>query len=122
MKIPLPLDDSQRPRVRLTSKAVFKSQYALEVMLVIAQEDRFYQGQIAKDVGCEPSYVGEFLKHLAAVGLIESLPAEPGQMRKYYRRVPSPLWGSCLELATDLLPTAHPDVTRLTDRRADHGR
>jgi|GEM_PF-3562740 len=120
MKIPLPLDDSQRPRVRPTSKAVFKSQYALEVMLVIAQEDSFYQGQIAKDVGCEPSYVGEFLKHLAAVGLIESLPGEPGQMRKYYRRAPSPLWVSCLELATDLLQTVHPDVTRLNDRRADH--
>ena len=89
---------------------------------MIAQEDRFYQGQIAKDVGCEPSYVGEFLKHLAAVGLIESLPTEPGQMRKYYSRVPSPLWGACLELATHLLPTVHPAVTRLTDRRAGPAR
>jgi hypothetical protein len=122
MKIPLPLDDSQRPRVRQTSKAVFKSQYALEVMLVIAQEDRFYQSQIAQAVGCEASYVSEFLKHLAGVGLIESLTSEPGQIRKYYRRVDSPLWGSCVELAADLLPTVHPDVTRLDHRRADNAR
>jgi hypothetical protein len=117
MKIQTPLDDSERLRVRPTSKAVFQSHYALEAMLVIAQEDRFYQGQIAKAAGCEPSYASEFMKRLTGARLIEPLPRAPGQARKYHRRLPSPLWQSCLDLAAHLLAEEHSDVTRLTGRR-----
>ncbi len=117
MKIPLPLDDNQRGLVRPASKAIYKSHYALEAMVVMAQEDRFFQGQIAEQAGCEPSYAGELMKRLEAVGLIEALPKDPGQIRKYYKALPSPLWGASLQLLTHLLDDAPPDVARLPDRR-----
>jgi hypothetical protein len=117
MKISLPLDDKQRSHVRPASKAVFKSRYALEAMVVMAQEDTFFQGQIAEQAGCEPSYAGELMKRFAAAGLIEALPKEPGQVRKYYRSLPSPLWESSQEFLAHLLSDGPPDVARLTDRR-----
>jgi DNA-binding MarR family transcriptional regulator len=118
MKIHSLLDDIERTLVRPTSKAVFNSQYALEALVVIAQEKRFYQGLIAKQTGCEPSYAGEFIKRLEAAHLVESLPKEPGQSRKYYRRLPSPIWQFCIDLAAHLLAEAPPGVARFPKARA----
>lgn len=117
MKISLPLDDSQRALVRPTSKALFGSLYALEAMVSMSQGKAFYQGSVAKDVGCEASYLSEFMKRLAVVGLIELLDKDPGQVRKYYRQLPSPLWPSCVDLVDHLLREQDPGVTRLNDRR-----
>jgi hypothetical protein len=114
--IDLPLDDSQRDLVRPSSRAVFSGAYALEALAVIAQESRFYQGQIARTTGCEPSYAGDLMKRLEAVGLIEPLDRDPGQVRKYYRRLPSPLWQFCVDLIAHLLAEPSSGITRLADR------
>ncbi len=117
MKITLPLDDSQRALVRPVSKAVFSSLYALEAMASMARGERFYQGQVAKDAGCEASYLSEFMKRLAVVGLIEPLPHDPGQARKYYRPLAGPLWESVIDLLEHLLSEDGSGVARLSDRR-----
>lgn len=83
----------------------------------MAQEETFFQGQVAKDAGCEPSYLSEFMKRLALVGLIEPLDKDPGQVRKYYRRLPSPLWELSADLLDHLLGEGGSGVTRLSDRR-----
>jgi hypothetical protein len=119
MKISLPLDDSQRDLVRPTSKALLGSQYALEATISMAQGERFYQGQVAKDAGCEPSYLSEFMKRLAAVGLIEMIDLDPGQLRKYYRRLPSPLWQFSVDLVDHLLNADASRVAQLSARRRD---
>jgi hypothetical protein len=117
MKIPLPLDDSQRVLVRTTSKALLGSNYALEAAVSMAQGEVFFQGAVAKDAGCEPSYLSEFTKRLLSIGLIELVDTEPGQARKYYRRRPSPLWQFALDLVEQLLSGEGSGVTRLSDRR-----
>lgn len=117
MNIELPLDGPARKRLRPVSRAVFQSMYALEVLVAIAQADRFYQAELAGLAGCQPNYAGEFMKRLAAGRLIEPVPTEPGQNRIYYRRLPSPLWDLCLRWATVLLAGEEPDVPRLSDRR-----
>jgi hypothetical protein len=118
MKIPLPLDDSQRALVQPTSKALLGSLYALEATVSMAQQEKFYQGQIAKDAGCEPSYLSEFMKRLAAVGLIEPIDTDPGQVRKYHRRLPSPLWQFSIDLVDHLLGQQGSGVVRLSDHRS----
>jgi hypothetical protein len=119
MKIALPLDDSQRALVQPTSKALLGSLYALEATVSMAQQETFYQGQVAKDAGCEASYLSEFMKRLAAVRLIELIDTDPGQARKYYRRLLSPLWQFSIDLVDYLLAEGDSGIARLSDRRRE---
>jgi hypothetical protein len=117
MKIELPLDGTARNRLRPASRAVFQSKYAFEGMLLIAQEDRFYPSQVAEMTGCEPNFAGTFIKRLATAGLVEPLDHQPGQNRKYYRRLPSPIWDFCLRWARELLSEPDAPITRLSEHR-----
>lgn len=103
-RLQLPLTEDQRMLVRPTARAVFQSMYALEFLSEIAQEARFYQAQLAKAAGCNANHAGKFMQRLAAGGLIERAgEPEPGQQRKYYRRVESPVWESAVDLTRRLL-------------------
>jgi hypothetical protein len=116
MKINLPLDGTARHRVRPTSRALFGSEYALEVLLVMAQYDQFYGGGLATLTGCEASYASGLLRRFSDVDLIEALRADPGQVRKYFRTLPSPIWTAAVALAAALLEQPEADVARLTSR------
>jgi hypothetical protein len=106
MNIELPLDGASRDRLQPVSRAVFQSKYAFEAVLLIAQEERFYPGQIADVCGCQPNYARDFMRRLEAATLIVPLPKEPGQSRHYYRRLESPLWEFCVSWAKQILPPA----------------
>lgn len=119
MNIELPLDGKQRNRIRPASKALFHSDYALEAFLVIAQTPRFYKSQISDITGCQPSFATSFVNRLEAGHLVEPVPTEEGQRRKYLRKSPSPIWNSMIHLASELLseealPSA--EVTHLPPR------
>ncbi len=116
MNIELPLDGKQRTLVRPLSKALFHSDFALESFLLISREDRFYGGQLAEVSGCKPNYAGQFLRRLEGEGLVERLPQEPGQVRQYFRRVPSPIWDSLASMVEGLLDQPQSTVTRLPSR------
>ena len=113
MNIELPLDGNQRERLRPLSKALFQSEYALEACLLLAQEPRFYSAQLAEATGCQPSYAGPFLRRLEKAGLVQRLPQEDGQRRRYLQRCPSPIWDMLQHLAKDLLDQPDAAVTRL---------
>lgn len=116
MKIVLPLDGTARSRVRPVSKAVFNGSFALEALLVMAQEESFYAGQLVELTQCEGSYASALIRKIQAAGLIEPVPAEPGQARKYFQRCPSPLWALVLEWAKSLLEPPDAEVARLPTR------
>ena len=117
MKIDLPLDGLSRQRLRDFSRTVFGSQYALEILLHIAQEDRFYQGGLVEVVpGVKGSFLKGHLERLESQGLIEREPRPAGPSREYFHRLSSPLWPYSLGLASALL-TSKPD----TDAPATHG-
>jgi DNA-binding MarR family transcriptional regulator len=84
MNLEPPQDGTTQRRLRPISKALFHSDFALEAFILIAQEDRFYKGQVAKVTGCQPNYAGDFLRRLESHGLIERVPQEEGQTRHYY--------------------------------------
>jgi predicted transcriptional regulator len=116
MNIELPLDGKQQGSVRPTSKALFHSDFALEAFVLIGQEAKFYGGQLAELTGCKANYASQFLRRLEEAGLIERLPTEPGQARRYFRRRPSPIWELSLSLAHELLEEPESTVTQLTPR------
>ncbi len=102
------------------SKALFQSIYALEIMLSIARSERFYQAEVAAAAGCQANYAQQLIRRLETAALIEPLPREPGQVRHYYRRLPSPLWQFCEDLAGHLLEgTDDAQVTHLKARRPE---
>jgi hypothetical protein len=117
MNIELPLDGTARDKLRPVSKALYGSDFVLEALLVMAQEPRFFGGQLATLSGCEGSYASGLLKRFVEVRLIETLPKEPGQSRKYYRTLPSPLWEASVALAQSLLTEPHAGVSHLPSRR-----
>jgi hypothetical protein len=117
MNIDLPLDGTTRDKLRPVSKALYGSDFVLEALLVMAQEPRFFGGQLAAMSGCEGSYASALLKRFAEVKLIETLPKEPGQSRKYYRTLPSPLWDASVSLAESLLAEPHQGISHLPSRR-----
>jgi hypothetical protein len=121
MNIALPLDRTGRDIIRPVSKALFQSIYALEVMLAIARDERFYQAEVAQAAGCQPNYAQQMIRRVEAASLIEPLPAEPGQIRRYYRRLPSPLWDFCEQMVDDLLARSlgRTQVTRLQPRQPE---
>lgn len=116
--IDLPLDRTAQGRVRPVSRAVFKSDFALELMTAIAQEDRFYSTGLAELApGCKVNYVSESLvKRLLAAGLIEAAEKPPGQQRDYYRRRPSPLWELVAPWMASLLDEGGSNLARLPQR------
>ena len=120
MNIELPLDGKQRALVRPASKALFKSEYALEVYLLIALEPRFYKGQLARLTGCQPSFASSFIKRLQEERLVEPLSTEEGQQRHYMRKVPGPIWDALVNLALVLLSDSRAaggaEVTQLPQR------
>lgn len=117
MKIDLPLDGTLRDRLRPLSKAIFKSEYALEIFLVMASADRFYASEFAALVpGCQGSFVNETIRRLCGAGLIKPLAKEPGQQRNYYRRVSSPFWDLVTVWARALIDSASHNVAQLPPR------
>jgi hypothetical protein len=120
MTIELPLDRTAQATVRPLSTAAFKSQYALEALLLIADAERFYPGEIAAATGCQPNFAGAFVRRLADAGLVERLAADPGQLRHYYRKRPSPLWSAVVALVEGLLgDETAASVTRMPQRRGN---
>jgi hypothetical protein len=117
MNVLLPLDGTQRTRVRSASRTVFGGQYVLEALLIMAGTDAFYAGDIVEATRCEGSYVSGLLKKLAAEGLIQAVPKPPGQTRLYYRRRPSVLWSLVQTWAEELTQSA--DSSRVTVLGAD---
>jgi hypothetical protein len=116
MNLELPLDGTTRSKLRPTSKALFRSDFALEAYLLIAGQDRFYKGQLAKATGCQANFAGDFLRRLESNRLIERLPQEEGQTRHYYRKLPSPIWTFIKDLAQGILDQPEGTVTQLPSR------
>jgi DNA-binding MarR family transcriptional regulator len=116
MNIELPLDGKQQEKLRPVSKALFHSEYALEAYLLIAQEPQFYSAQLAEVTGCQPSYAGPFLRRLEDAHLVQRLPQEGGQRRRYLKKLPSPVWEVLHQLAANLLEEPDAEVTRLPRR------
>jgi hypothetical protein len=95
MKIEQPLDGSAATRVRDASDVLFKSRFLLEMLLVIAQEECFYHGQILELVPrIGGSFVTNVLKRYEAGGLIRRLSEDPGQSRQHFEKQDPdlPLW------------------------------
>jgi hypothetical protein len=116
MNLELPLDGTARSRVRPVSKALFHSEYTAEAILLMLGEDRFYGAQIAAATGCQPNFASSLLTRFESVGLLERLPPEEGQLRRYYRRRPSTMWDSLGTIIEDLLKEPPPQVAQLTPR------
>lgn len=118
MKIALPLDGTSVARVREASALVFKSNYQLEILVLMAQEERFYHGQIlAKVPGSGGSFVTGLLNRYAVGGMIDLIPPnEDGQARKYYekRQPEDPFWALVPSWAEFLMADSWgADVARL---------
>jgi DNA-binding MarR family transcriptional regulator len=116
MNIELPLDRTARKQVRPVSKALFHSEYTVEAMLLMLKQDRFYGAQVAELTGCQPNFASSLLGRLEAAGLVEKLPTESGQLRRYYRRRPSGVWDALQTIIEELLKEPPTDVARLTPR------
>jgi hypothetical protein len=115
MKIDLPLDRTDQDALRLVSRAVFGSRFALEVLLLIAQRDRFYQAEIVALVPMvQGSYINTLLRRLEESGLVEREVPVPGQARVYFRTLASPIWAHCADMASEILrPPGEGSVTQL---------
>lgn len=111
--IEVPLDGKQRERLRPISKLLFHSDYALEAFVLIAQEDRFYNGELAQKTGCQPNFASQLVRRLQHGALIEPIPREEGQSRHYFRRTESPVWPLLLEIARATLAEPETEVTQL---------
>jgi len=105
-----------RANVRPVSKALFHSEYAAEAMLLMLREDRFYGAQVAAATGCQPAFASSLLARLETAGLIEKLPAKDGQLRRYYRRIPSATWDGIAMVIEDALNEPPAGVARLSPR------
>jgi len=116
MNIELPLDGSLRAQVRPVSKALFHSDYSVEAMLLILGRERFYGAEIASATGCQPNFASSLLSRLEAAGLVEKLPSEDGQLRRYYRRRPSPIWDALGQIVEELVKEPAAQVAQLTPR------
>jgi hypothetical protein len=106
MKIELPLDGRQRARVRNASDLVFKSTYLLEMLILIAQEERVWHGLFLRSVpGVGPSFVSNVLTRYQQGDLLALLPKEDGQARDYIAKVrdDDPFWTLIVVWAHDLI-------------------
>jgi hypothetical protein len=114
MKIDLPLDGTTRARARELSKAVFKSEYGLEILAAMAARDRFYAGEIVEMVpGLHQSYLSSFIQRLVSSGVLQADAKVDGNRRDYYRPAPSPLWAFVVEWIASLLDQPVVAVTQL---------
>lgn len=116
MKIQLPLDGTTATRVRERSELVFKSRYLLEILLVMAQEDSFYHGQILASVpGAGGAFVTSVLKRYTEAGLIAVEAAEDGQARRHHtkRQSDDPFWSLLVGWAAFLVANPPGAVSRL---------
>jgi DNA-binding MarR family transcriptional regulator len=108
-----PLDGKQRERLRPLSKLLFRSEYALEAFALIAQKDRFYNGELAETTGCQPNFASQLIKRLEQGGLIEPIEREEGQSRHYFEKTESALWPLFLEIVRVTLSEPEAEVTQL---------
>src|SRR3712207_4417519 len=114
MNVPLPPYGSPaQSRIREVSRAVFGGAFVLEALVVMAREERFYGTELADLTGCEGSYAAGLLKRLSDAGLIEALPKEPGQARKYYRARDSALWDFVVTWLGELSPPDDGELKRI---------
>jgi hypothetical protein len=115
-KLDPPLDGTARARLAVVSKGLFASKYVFEAMLVIAEKDQFYATQIADAVNCQVNYAGKVIDRLAEAGLVEPVERDEGQIRHYYRRVPSPWWEFIVTWAPLLVEPPASSVAHLPTR------
>lgn len=81
------------------SRAVFGNKARLTVFAALARVDgSTYAAEIAEETGLAPNVVGGILDALAEAGVLEDLPAFPGQRRRYYGIPSLQLWDSAHEL------------------------
>lgn len=111
--IELPLDGKQRDKLRPLSKLLFHSEYALEAYALIAQRERFYNGELADIAGCQPNFASQLIKRLKEGGLIRPMDSEEGQSRNYFEKTESALWTLILQLAEATLGEPEAEVTQL---------
>ena len=78
----LPHEGSLCARIHDLSKAAFGNKYALHVMVVVAQEERVWQGDVATRAGCQPNQAGAILKALLTAGAVVGPEKEAGQRRE----------------------------------------
>jgi hypothetical protein len=116
MNLELPLDGTTSARLRPVSKLLFHSEYTAEAILLMLTKDRFYGAQIAAATGCQANFAGSLLARFESAGLVEKLPQEEGQLRRYYRRRASTIWDSLGTIVEELLNEPPPEVARLTPR------
>lgn len=96
------------------SKAVFGHSNMLEVMTATADGDgRSYQAQLARLAGCEPNRVSACTKRLLGGNLLVAEEREEGQVRDYFRRIPSPLWAFAHDLLEVLVAAPNASVQAL---------
>lgn len=98
------------------SKALFHSDYTAEAILLMLRKERFYGAELAAVTGCQPNFAGSLLGRFEAAGLVERLPPEDGLIRRYYRRLPSPVWDALQQIIEELLKEPPAQVTRLKPR------
>jgi hypothetical protein len=108
-----PLDGKQRARLAPVSKLFFRSEYALEAFALIAQNERFYNGELAQTTGCQPNFAGTLIERLEQGGLIAPTGREEGQSRLYFKKTDSPLWPLLLEIVRTTLDEPESEVTQL---------
>lgn len=94
--------------MRAVSRALFGGATAFEALVVMADLERFYLGDLTARTKGEGSYLSGLLKKLVDLELIEEEKHEDGQRRKYYRVCPSRLWPFVLAWAADLNERAAP--------------
>jgi hypothetical protein len=66
--------------------------------------------------GCQAAFASSLLVRLETVGLIEKLPPEDGQLRRYYRRVPSAMWEGIGLIIEEALKEPPAEIARLNPR------
>jgi hypothetical protein len=108
-----PLDVKDRDKLRPVSKLLFRSEYALEAFALIAQQDRFYNGELAAKTGCQPNFASQLIKRLEEAQLIEPIEREEGQSRHYFKKAGSGLWPLLLEVVRVTLAEPEAEVTEL---------
>lgn len=80
------------------------------------RRDRFYGAEIASVTDCQPNFASSMLNRLETAGLVERLPTEEGQVRRYYRRLPSPIWDALHQIIEELLKEPPAKIAQLTPR------
>jgi hypothetical protein len=114
----LPLEGPLCFRIHDLSKAAFGNKYSLHLIVVVAQEERVWQDDVARRAGCQPNQAGAILKQLLTAGAVSGPETETGQRRAYYRRCAHwPLWIPCVSWAREILDEPQGDVTQIASRR-----